>query len=715
MTYTPLKTNVLSSFVQNTGLTINPNAVSYMGVSASLSSYTFGSVVSTTVLNKITSSIQKGWGKLQTSSISNSTYNALISIGSTTIPALGNSAPPAYTNTYTGQRTSWGWLRLFPLTAYQEFHPNGSNQYSDFISTFTTCHGKMTQLNIPIKALNNSITYLDGVYSNMNDLVTADITGVSTSTLYWGQDLIKLGRAFDLLYIETFGNPDNLLKTLFKNRALTGSVNIALLSAGLSSTDISNIVNGTPATTEQQKLIYAAFCLIQNQDLRDVLIPLNCQTQGLQSLADLLDPKMMFPNSNTTLTYPQYNATFVPTNSKTYFLLYSSRNSVDIKSGLGIGERLKNILPLDIAYACDALSIAMLQIRNIQNMDIQKFSQVVANLETMKGLNGINGTSVPTNVGLTNSAIPIVAKGTGPNGSYTMCDFFGCMTDLKYPWQTLQAQINKLNTTALASIYNSLDTLLSTVPEPINLESQVLFYIAQANSEIANILANDPTNSGNLNTTYNNLFGLGLKKEEDARALALPTLAYLTSDVSDTITLVDCIPPYSKETELCMTAQVLENIADFSTIGGNSLVGSMREARNGFRLALTGAEQDNDVNGTSTEQLVLPRPNNKTTATNPIGGVSSNPTINQPWVTNSDPALLGQYGLTYPQTSNLSNIPIPTGGATTPGSFGGSSETTLMPNNLNLLIFPASTSILTPDEAIQDVITCNCDCWDEFL
>lgn len=817
MTYTPLKTNVLSSFLQNTGLNINPNAVSYMGASTAFPNYSMGTCVGGTVLRMLTYAINVGYSR----GLSPSTYNPLISIGSNTIPVLGNSKPPTYTNTYSNPRSQWGWLRCFPLLAHQEFHPNESYQYNDFLSTFTTCHGKMVQLNEPINVLNKSLTYLDGVYSNMNDLVTADITGVSLSTLYWGQDLIRSGRAIDLSTIDTFGSPDNLLKTLYKNRAITSAVNVALLAAGLTATDISNIINGVPATVEQKKLIFASFCLIQNQDLADTLIPLNCQTQGLTCLADLLDPKMLFPNSNTTLTYPRYNAVDLPTNSKTYYLIYSSKNSVDIKSGFGIGERLKNILPADIAYACDAFSISMLQIRNIQNMNIEKFSQVVANLETMKGLNGINGTSVPTNVGLSNSAIPLIAKGTGKNGLYTFCDYFGCMTDLKYPWQTLQGQISNLQTSTLYSIYEQLYLAVSWQPATISLILQpsftppgnpqryvvsgvaltgggggygrggagapviiisngaiatcvigtdpnnistfgkvisvtllsqgtptdapitatiqspplstpgvnsppgtspfptldgvILGYISSANNEIASIQAAKSTLASETNDIYSNIFGTGLKKEEDARALALPTLADLQSDVSDTLIFVDSIQNYSKETEVCMTAQVLDNISDYATIGGNSLVGSLREARNGFRLALTGAEQDNKINGTAEEEIVnkLPRPNNTTISENPIGGIT-NPVIPGPWQTNPDPALPGQYGLTYPQSPGLSNIPIPTGASIVPGSFGGSDESTIIPDNFSIYIVPPGSSVLTPTESIESVILCNCDCWDNL-
>ena len=46
----PLGINVLGSVLQNTGLTINPVAAGYMGISKSNSDYYFGSLVNSTAL-----------------------------------------------------------------------------------------------------------------------------------------------------------------------------------------------------------------------------------------------------------------------------------------------------------------------------------------------------------------------------------------------------------------------------------------------------------------------------------------------------------------------------------------------------------------------------------------------------------------------------------------------------------------------------------------
>ena len=676
MSLTPLKINTLGSLLQNQGLRINPTAVTYMGSSTSLSNYTPGTTVSSTVLSTISSSINLAYALIG-SGITSGTYANLISIGSTTIPALGDSKPSTYTITYTGETTRYGFLRQIPLQAYSEFYINNGS-YSDFLSTFNTSDSKRMQLNGTINSLSKSSTFLDGIYSNMNDLITSDITGVNLSTFYWGQDLIATGRAIDLTSISTFGSPTALLRTLSKNRAITKALNLVLYSVGFTSEIIDNLLNGLEPTNEQEKLLYGAYSLIFSVDLADICTILNCQTPNLTSLVDLLDPKKLFPNSYTSLTLPVYNSVALPTNSKTYLLIYTG-NTVNRISGNGVGDRLYGILPIDIAYSCDAFSIAMLQIKNIQNMNIEKFSQVVMNLENVNGL-GVNGSNIPVDTTMSSYAYNTFAKGSGTNNTYTMCDFFGSMTDLHYDWATLQSQIQELQTPTLSAIYANIYSLVSGAGPYTTLQT----LINNANAEIASIMSSNSAKATLLNNTYN-IFGTNLTKEKNARTLALTDLSYLTSSDADTLTFVENIDTYASDTELCGACPVLTSITDVTLMGGNSLIASMREARNAKRLGYTGGTLDNIVD---TNPLVLPRVTGATTAASPIPG--------------------------YSNCSNLSQIPIVTVAATVSGSLAGSSETTLIPTNLSILVEPSCESVLVPTQAVEDVILCNCDCWENL-
>lgn len=700
---TPLQVNTFTSFMQNKGLNINPDTESYMGSSTAPNDWTPGTLVTSTVLNTLSggdgSITRLAYDRYTTASLSSEAYLSLLTLGTNSIPALGNTPTSSYNEVPT-TNIKWrdGFLRLVAQQAFDEYAPRGAVVYSDFLATFNQCESFKSRQNDAINTLINSRTFMASSYSNMNDLVTADITGISNATLYWGQDLIATGKAIDLSSIDSFGNPANLLLTLQTYNALTKAVVLSILSSGITNSELTEILNKTKqATVSQQKKIYGAFSVIQGKDLKDVLTPLNCQTPNLISLADLLDPKKLFPKSYTTLTVPSYNATAVPTNSKTYYLIYSG-------GGINLqlepyGEKLRNIIPKEVAIACGALSYSMMQVKHIKNMQVEKFSQVVANLETMTGL-GVNGSSVPVAQDQLEAAIEQIALGSGPDGTYTTNDFFGAMTGLENDFQTLQTKILSIDTSRLSSLYRELQAYLSSTSNAPY--SAISNYVSQINTEISTVQTAHKKEASEINELWDALCDR-LKKEQANRLNALRYSIGANYDIADMLSFVQSLDNYSSDTEPYQAAQVLEAIScgvvntqwpnskgktpatlvgtpDTKTLGGQSLVGSMREARNAARLGLTNGELDNNV-------------------------PDANPTL-----------AAQQYSQDTQQNPLLTSMGIEkvTGAAAIPGSLAGSPDRNLVPDNLGIfkitgVLIP---TVVTPTQAVDDVTTCNCDCWD---
>jgi len=302
-----------------------------------------------------------GYWQVETSSIGSFTVLSSLDLGTATvqgnifygvsIPGLGNSKP--YTYDWTGPSnngspttalraawnpynssngvTQWGYVRLIALQAWNEFNWNGEQTapyvfYKDFCSSFITGSSFVDYSNSAMFAMEASKGFLQGTYSNMNDLISADVAGVNLALRPFGEDLIALGKAIDLRKISTFGLPSVLLQTIREFNAITPSLTLALLSSGLSTEEVQNIIDdAVPITSNQQQKVYGAFLIIVGVDLEDILIPLNCKTKGLESLADLLNPKKLFPNSYQSLTVPLYNVQpNLPTNSKTYYPIYGA-------------------------------------------------------------------------------------------------------------------------------------------------------------------------------------------------------------------------------------------------------------------------------------------------------------------------------------------------------------------------------------------------------
>lgn len=325
----------------------------------------------------------------QTTGVSTYNYDNLLAVGQSRIPALANGLPPSYlindpSNVWQGQATTgyaipgngslpipsntsqipqqpatqdkfagqgqdatwfpyntsnpnvsvtqWGFLRCLALQAWNVFNWQGSSpdneepEYKNYTTQFLTIDGFINQSNKALMTLRNSVGFLDGTYSNINDLITGDVTGVSLSTQAFGQDLINLGNAIQLSSISKFGLPSTLLQTLQQNKALTQSVILSLLTSGLSQNDINQIAsNNITSTIDQEQKIYGAFTVILGDELNTILKTLNCKTKGITLLSDLLYVKKMFPISYTSLTVPIYNTSPGPTNSKTYYLLFVDR------------------------------------------------------------------------------------------------------------------------------------------------------------------------------------------------------------------------------------------------------------------------------------------------------------------------------------------------------------------------------------------------------
>jgi len=606
-------------------------------------------------------------------------YTSLLTMGSH-IPLLTNTPPYFYNMDFYSTTCKYGFIGEFAVQAFEEFYINNGS-YSDFFNAFNTILGYKDTTNGVIDSLTAGISHLDGIYSNMNDLITGDIAGVSISTFYWGQDLINTGRVIDLQNIQNFGNPDVLLRTLAKNKAITSSLNVALMGTGITPTTIQMIINGSTADNNQQKLLYACYNLITGQDLIDILTPLNCQTKYLNTLADLLDIRKLFPNSYETLTFPQYNSEPKQTNSKTYYLIYQGGQVNKIPT-LSYGSRLLGILPGDIAYAADAFSMSMRQIKNIQNIDIEKFAQVVTNLENVNDLQ-VNGTNVPSNKPAIEFALKQIAYGSDATGKFKTVDFFGCMTNLVYPWKQLYDYVQLLSElpeiSTLEGYLSDLYDILGTNPSNMTAQyfrDHVQPIIDNINLLVQSIYTSNHDKVAPIIDLYNRM-GSGLSREQFIRKKAIPGgIEYTTSTYMDTYGFINNLATYSQETEPGQTSVVIENIANIETLGGQSLIGSMRESRNSLRMGLMGGELDNKIDPV---KLSLPIPN----------GTKA----------------------TIPTTTGRVEVSFVNGGPI-PGSLGGSPQSTLVPSNLSILNMATGPTVLVPSAAIDHVTKCNCDCWD---
>lgn len=538
----PLGINVLGQFVNNIGLNINPVAASYMGESKTNAQYTFGRIVQDTVLRLQTWGIHQAYISNLDPDIYNNLIHIGSDNGNEPQrhnPAMGNAPSFTYTvedptgvwtdiavkygkqkgegscrpgpatagyaitsDTDQGQEatwypylwenqnrsvTQWGFTRCFALQAWNEFNWNGETvtrahpEYKEFLTSFTTYESFAQITNQNINTLLNAPDFLDGAYSNMDDLITADVSGISLALWQFGTDFLNTGYAIDLTTVDTFGLPSNLLRTIYNRNTLIDDLVLALIASGLTTEEINFIITTKEyVTVDQEQKIYGAFLVIQGESLREILSVLECRLE-LNDLSELLEVNKLFPTSYASITVPIYNTVQTPNNSKTYYLIYQggSTNAQIMSPAInkivgaqvvkgrdyndsasitelpeGFGSYLYSILPRQIAVACGAFSYSMQQVKNITNItDSKRFSQAIRSLEIASGLPATNGSTVPVNLGACEQATVKYALGSGIGGSYTMSDFFGCMSGLPYHWSRIYQLIKSLQTRKLHNIY----------------------------------------------------------------------------------------------------------------------------------------------------------------------------------------------------------------------------------------------------------------------
>jgi hypothetical protein len=784
-TLTPLALNALSSLQADTGLAINGDAKTIQGVWLP-TGYTAGILVNNTVLANITAKIKTAYSARLATTILPSSYRSMLTLGSGVCPALGNSRPTTFKPTYPGFGSwtgatqnnanyppknypvsstysyiqqafgDYAWITGWPganawqkstdtykaatvnTPEYDEYFSDGfiatiarqaynemwGGQFDDInhiTTTFQTTYNFKNQQNPRIASIVNSKTFMTGSYSNVNDLGTSDIAGVNQALKVWGNDLIASGRTLSLHSIARFGLPSVLLKTLYKNSAITDAVKMSMLLQSMTPTQVDNVLNPEyTATAEEERKLYDSFTAITGNDLSTVLYNLNCKTTGLESLADLLSPRKLFPNSYQSLTVARYSLDTA--SAKIYDFIYNDGGVNDRLKDYG--DYLSGILSEDLKLSCGAFSVAMQQIKNISGMDIQKFSQVVANIELIdKDLTLVGATAGPVDTTLVDNMLAKVAMGSGNNNAFRQCDFFGAASGYPYKqhYTIIEQLLKSLPTGNLANIYASM---------PITTDAEIADFVTAANAEIAALYAVHKNTCDKLNYHWD-MLGQQLAIEQRAIPLAIPISLNILENIDPTNIdqFVSSIEQYSLDNSDGQSAKTLEAISDTSVFGGQALVAAMREARNAKRMQLTGGDLQNSIDANidtcaaSASAIVV---DGKITGVNITNRSSGYTATNMPAITVYPVGLGAKLVAILAEDGSIRDINVvDTGKGYTkpqieisppPGcqhqnppqqTYADTSESRLVPPEL---IAPASAS-RSVNQAILDVHRCNCDCW----
>lgn len=285
MALTPLQLNSAAGLLQNQGIAVNPALTTAIAVYEALPAILpLRSTITTAASGNILSS-----GNL----------TAVKNIGNSTCPALADSIPSAYPS-LASVNADPGLTGVIKAQATTDI---GSGDDSKFCQALAIAQGYASQTNLFINSAVNSQTYMATTFTTMNDMITGDITQVNFATQPFATDLENLGKLIDLANLGNLGSPLALVQRI---QAVGGNVPVLavyFLAAGVPQEVVVNLNNPTASFTDSvQKLMYDAMTQITGQDLQQVLTVLAVRTAGITTMADLLNPAKLFPNSYLSLT-----------------------------------------------------------------------------------------------------------------------------------------------------------------------------------------------------------------------------------------------------------------------------------------------------------------------------------------------------------------------------------------------------------------------------
>ena len=413
-----------------------------------------------------------------------------------------------------------------------------------------------------------------------------------------------------------------------------------------------------------QKNVYLALSLVSSDDLAQILSILDVTTPNITDLTQLLDPVKMFPLSYPTMltTTPTGSVPIFGAGGSVNSSITPIVNSY-LPTASGCDELGKIIPPAD-AVANKAIEVALKQINNVVTTtlpdlanailgsvdrdwdpeqsylanDVVKVDSDVAptfyrakspgctpgnfevppgvditdtnywaettlgGLSTMADLPLIQAQTTPVPASVAQFFATEVATGTGPCGVLTTYDVLGLAldsNDFATRLNTATTAINALQGAgSLATLNTAYVNILSAV-----VEGDVTTQITNANNAIAALSASPFVTTLNTAWTYMaNLMNVSAKYTTQA---GVDYFLLQAGDTNSTKSFVQNLPQYGRLTAEGDAAQFLENLADTATLGGQAIVGAMREGRNQERLNASGLYNNTQ---TPSDAVVAPIP-----------------------------------------------------------------------------------------------------------
>jgi hypothetical protein len=560
------------------------------------------------------------------SHLSGSTLTTLNTMGATTYPGLTNVVPTASQGTLGSQ--SFTTALTTHATDILGTDLGVFSQHLSVAIAFATTSNEFISATTNAAALN--------LGAGMDNLLTGGITDITQALPSFSSDLANTGNLFDFSQLRNLGNPLAFVKRYQQlaggltiiDKALTAQgINATGLSSALTLNDPSSLINvpvnsigtiglvdesrATPTNTNTNGLgkeVYLALGRIKKDDLASMQLILGSKIPNLTTAQDFLDPHIIIPNVADSLKSFDINGTTLGIYKQK--ALNGSLN--------GLGKELYTAIPESIADVNVAVAQSLGQIKQIFNIDSFQLAKVSATLETTKGLGSVNSLTQAIPADVITYYSDTYGVGSGHNGEFLITDVIGTVAGFIHNDELPIVSSDLANIDeageldTLASQYTEISNLFAgdytyTIINPFVLDANgnptvTYFYVIPVGrpgagtydtknlaadavlsligTEIARIVALYPQQATKSVNSWNNMVNQIVREKENMVKAGIVPADTQTGVKSSIIGMSSNLHDYGKDTSLGGTAYILENVADSSTIYGQSVIMCLREGRN---------------------------------------------------------------------------------------------------------------------------------------
>ena len=288
-------------------------------------------------------------------------------------------------------------------------------------------------------------------------------------------------------------------------------------------------------------------------------------------------------------------------------------------------ERLSKIIPADQALACKAMSVSLQQIKNVDTLSLPQLAAAFVGTVTTKDLDQINAltTAVPANVAAYYTST--YGTGTGTGNTLVLTDLLGAAVGVTYIDQlnNVVTTINSLGNALsnLTTIYTRMENTVNgvygnavlgpvTIPAGyaagVYANADVAFstaLIPNAVIEIGNVVTAYPTQTTSLNTEFDTMAQKVITENNNLTLATINIAGLTTDDRGPVMSFVESLPTYGLNKEENGPVWFLEQVADITTLGGQAIVGCLREGQNLAVLNNAGIGVDTSIPSTPSSPI----------------------------------------------------------------------------------------------------------------